>query len=295
MGRSPLTPSPLTLGAAFLGARPGAAELADAMVASDGGIDTSNIYTGGASEALLGAAMSRSSRRSAVIYSKADRDILTGVFNGDRVRRSLDESLTRLGLDRLPLYQLHDPYGISFAEAMGPGGAVRALIALRDEGLVDAIGIAAGRTALVHDYVATGVFDAVLSHNRFTLVDRSAVRIFALARQLGMTVFNAAPFGGGVLADPAPGRETYGYGQRFSAAFGTHLDGIRELARSMSVDPAAAALQFSLRSPLVDSTVVGVSSIERLSQLERLVDAEVPDEFFDAVDELGPPPPSPND
>jgi D-threo-aldose 1-dehydrogenase len=264
------------------------------MVASDYLVDTSNIYTGGESERILGRALART-RRVDRVLSKADRDSVTNVFDGDRVRRSLDESLERLGVDHLPLYQLHDPYGVSFEDAMAPSGAVAALVALRDSGVIDAIGIAAGRTALVHRYVQTGVFDVVLSHNRFTLVDRAAARIFESARDRGMTVLNAAPFGGGILADSGGTKRHYGYRQAPSSAFHAHIEKIRSLAREWGVELAAAAVQFSLRSELVDSTVVGVSSLERLAQLHELIGASVPAEFFDAVDELGAPPASPND
>ena len=286
--------TPITLGASGLGERPGAEAIADGMLASPvGNIDTSNMYAEGRSEQHIGDAIRRADGipTGKLIYSKADRDVATGAFDGDRVRRSLDESLTRLGLDSLPLYQLHDPYTITFDEAMAAGGAVPALLALRDEGVIGAIGIASGTIGQVHEYVATGVFDVVLSHNRFTLVDRTAEPTFRLARELGMTVFNAAPFGGGTLAN---GASTYGY-QQMPTDFAAHVDRLRALAVEWSVDLAAAALQFSVRSPLVDTTVVGVSSLERLAALPRLIDAEVPDAFFDAIEQLGAPPASGND
>lgn len=287
----------VTLGAAFLGDHPGPDALADALIASEYDVDTSNMYTRGASERHLGGAIARAGglRVGKHVFSKADRDLESGVFDGNRVRRSLDESLARLGVDHLPLYQLHDPYTIDFADAMAAGGAVPALVALRDEGLIGAIGIAAGQTALVHEYVLTGAFDVVLSHNRFTLVDQAARATFAKARELGMTVFNAAPFGGGILADESGTKKTYGYRQDFSLEFADHLCRLRTLAIEWEVSLAAAALQFSLRSDLVDTTVVGISSLERLSALDGLVEARVPDAFFDAVLELGAAPPSPND
>lgn len=289
-----LSTTPVTLGASRLGERPGGVELADALLASPlGNIDTSNMYADGRSEALLGDAIRRLGAipEAKLVYSKAGRDVATGVFDGGRVRRSLEESLDRLGVDSLPLYQLHDPYTITFEEAMAPGGAVQALLALRDEGVIGAIGIASGTIGQVREYVATGVFDVVLSHNRFTLVDRTAERTFRLARELGMVVFNAAPFGGGTLAN---GADTYGY-REMPAAFAAHLARVRALAEESSVDLAAAALQFSLRSQLVDTTVVGISSTERLDALAGLVDAVVPDEFFDAVEAFGAPPASGTD
>lgn len=285
--------TPITLGASFLGTRDRSEQLADALIASPlGHVDTSNEYAGGRSEALLGEAIARAGGLPAekLVYSKAD-SASDGRFDGDRVRQSLDESLTRLGLESLPIYHLHDPYTITLEEAMGPDGAVTALVALRDSGVIGAIGIASGTMRQVHDYVQTGVFDAVLSHNRFTLVDRMAEPTYRLARELEMTVFNAAPFGGGTLAN---GRPTYGY-QELPADFAEHIERVRALAAEHDVDLAAAALQFSMRSDLVDSTVVGTPTLERLAALDDLIAANVPDEFFDAVEALGTPPPSPND
>ncbi len=289
-----ISPTPVILGASRLGERPDGDRLANALLRSDlGHVDTSNNYAGGRSEQLLGDAIRRADGlpEGKAVYSKADSDPGTGAFDGDRVRRSLEESLTRLGLDSLPLYQLHDPYSISFAEAMAPGGAVPALIELRDQGVIGAIGIASGTLSQVSEYVDTGVFDVVLSHNRYTLVTRTAEPVFQAARRLGMAVFNAAPFGGGTLANNSG---TYGY-RDMPPEFAAHVDRVRALADEHGVDLAAAALHFSLRSPLVDATVVGIPSLERLDDLPRLVEAEIPAEFFSAVDALGTPPPSVED
>lgn len=286
--------SPITLGASRLGERPDGEALADALIASPlGSVDTSNNYADGRSEQLLGDAIRRAGGLPSgkQILSKADRDAETGAFHGDRVRRSLEESLTRLGLDQLPLYQFHDPFTLTVDEALAPEGPVEALLKLRDEGVIGAIGIAYGPLAETRAYVKTGLFDVVLNHNRFTLVDRSAEPVFQLARELGMQVFNAAPFGGGTLAN---GESTYGY-RGMPASFAAHVEHVRELAREAGVDLAAAALQFSMRSPLVDTTVVGIPSVARLDALGGLLDATVPDGFFDAVEALGPPPASGND
>ena len=71
-----------------------------------------------------------------VLQTKVDRDMESGDFSGDRVRRSVEESLERLGLERLGLVHLHDPENITFEEGVAPGGPLEALQALRDEGLI---------------------------------------------------------------------------------------------------------------------------------------------------------------
>lgn len=261
-------------------------------------IDTSNNYAGTRSEAVLGealAALTAEEHRSAAarLITKVDEDPDTGRFDGDRVRRSLEESLTRLGLDTVPLLHLHDPYGITVAEAMAPGGAGHALVQLREEGLVARIGIAAGPVPLLARYVETGAFDAVLCHNRMTLVDDSALPLYADARARGMITFNAAPYGAGLLVRGAVPGVGYGY-QPASAELLDWTRAVEKLCAAHGVPLAALALQFSLRSPLIDCTVVGVSSPERLRTLHSLRDHDIPAELWDAVAAL-PPAPTPVD
>ncbi|WP_223693270.1 aldo/keto reductase [Leifsonia poae] len=293
-----LTVRPITIGTSGLGKREGAdAALADAIVASPlAQIDTSNAYAGGRSEQLLGGAIARAGglEPGLSLFTKVDQDPVTGRFDGDRVRRSVDESITRLGVDRFPVLHLHDPYTITVAEAMAPGGAVEALVRLREEGVIDAVGIAAGPRGLVEDYVRTDAFDAVLTHNRYTLVDRTAETVLTLATERGMAVFNAAPFGGGILAGSSHRGATYGY-RPASPELLAYIDRLGEVCSHWQVPVPAVALQFSLAEPRIHSTVVGVSTTERLTGLAELAATTVPAGLWDALSGLGTPPASPTD
>lgn len=286
----------ITIGTSPLGKRPERGELlADAILASSfRQIDTSNNYAAGESERLLGGAIARRGGlpEGKTVFSKVDADPVTGRFDADRVRRSFDETRERLGLDRLPLLHFHDPYSLDVAEAMAPGGPVSALIALRDEGAVDAIGIAAGKRALMEEYVRTDAFDAVLNHNRWTLVDRSADTLWNLATERGMTVFNAAPFGGGILAGSTTRGPKYAYAEA-SGDLLAFIDRMQGLAAEWGIELAAAAVQFSMADPRIHSTVVGMSSIARLESLPGLMTADIPEGFWEAFRALGTPPPSP--
>lgn len=289
---------PLTIGTSGLGKRAGAdGSFANALLASPfRQLDTSNSYAGGRSEELLGGAIAARGGLPAnkVIFSKGDQDPLTAAFDGDRMLRSFDESSARLGLETLPLYQLHDPYSITVAEGMAPGGPVEALIRLREEGRIGAIGIAAGERALVEQYIRTDAFDVVLSHNRWTLMDRSAETILRLATERGMTVFNAAPFGGGILGGSTFRGPSYAYAPA-SEAFLAHLERVRSLCAEWGVSVAAAALAFSTREPRIHTTVVGIYSPQRLNELPELAATEVPEDFWAALESLGEPPESPAD
>jgi D-threo-aldose 1-dehydrogenase len=254
-------------------------------------VDTSNGYgEHGESELRIGAAIRRAGGLPAgiVLATKVDPAPGSDDFSGDRVRASFAESLERLGVDRVPLLHLHDPERISFEEGVAPGGPVEALVALRDEGLVDRIGVAGGPVPLLQRYLDTGAFDVVLSHNRYTLLDRSAAGLFARAAAAGTGVINAAPYGGGMLAKGPEVQTKYAYGERD--------DRVAQAARAMGeacarhgVPLAAAALQFSMRSADVHSTVVGVSSPERIAQTVELASVAIPDELWAELETLVPP------
>ena len=160
-----------------------------------------------------------------VLETKVDRDMDTGDFSGDRVRRSVEESLERLGLDRLGLVHLHDPEHISFEEGVATGGPLEALQQLKAEGVIAHLGVAGGPIDLMQRYIRTGAFDVVLTHNRFNLVDQSAEPLLDEAAELGVAVLNAAPFGGGILAGSkaAQGFFAYRAGEREILARIEHL------------------------------------------------------------------------
>ncbi|SEQ96181.1 aldo/keto reductase [Microlunatus flavus] len=301
LGRTGLEVSPVSLGASTLGQdRPlgeppseHAAETARTMLTGPFRlVDSSNSYGQGRSEAALGAGLAALGGHlpdGVVLATKADCDLTTGRFDHDRVLRSFEESTRRVGVDHFPLYHLHDPYTVSFADTMGPQGAVAALVRLRDEGAVGHLGIAAGPLSLVDAYVRTGVFDVVLTHNRYTLLNRSAAELISAWSERGLGVLNGAAFGGGLLARGSRPGATYAYEPAPAEvlAFVERLDAV---CREWDVPMPAAALQFSLRNPAISTTLVGTAVPARVEQTRVLAERVIPDGFWDAVDELGTPP-----
>jgi D-threo-aldose 1-dehydrogenase len=253
-------------------------------------IDTSNNYGGGDAERRIGAVLRRRGGLPAgvVLATKVDADPRTGDFSGERVRRSVAESLERLGLDRVQLMYLHDPeYHITFAEAMAPGGPVRALAELRDAGVLGHLGIAAGPVPLLREFIATGEFEVVLSHNRFTLADRSAEPLMEEAAQWSVAYVNAAPYGGGMLAKGPDAQPRYAYRETPEPV----RDAVRAMQRACAaagVPLEAAALQFSLRDPRVASTVVGLSDPARIARTAELAGLAIPDSLWAELDALAP-------
>jgi aryl-alcohol dehydrogenase-like predicted oxidoreductase len=253
-------------------------------------IDTSNGYgTDGSAERRVGQALRRRGGLppGVVLATKVDPDPRTGSFSGKRVRRSLEESLERLGLDRVQLLHLHDPERMTFAEATEPGGPVEALAELKREGLAEHLGVAGGPVELMGAYLDTGVFEVVLTHNRYTLLDRSAEKLFRDAYARGVGVLNAAPYGGGMLAKGPEKQQKYAYGRR-SDEIARAAAAMRDATTRAGVPLAAAALQFSLRAPFIHSTVVGVSSPERVAGTVALAGTPIPETLWAELDALVP-------
>jgi D-threo-aldose 1-dehydrogenase len=168
-------------------------------------------------------------------------------------------------------------------------GAVDALVALKREGVIGSIGVAGGQAPTMQRYVDLGVFDALLIHNRLTLVDRSGEAVMADAKRRGMGVFNAAVFGGGVLADPRGGRTTYAY-RPASEQLLAATAALADLADELGVSLPAACLQASLREELVDCTLVGMSRRERVDSTLDAIAQEIPEEFWIRAEQLRPEP-----
>lgn len=252
-------------------------------------LDTSNNYGDGLSETLIGDVVREFGGvpDGILIATKLDRDPDTGDFSGERMHRSLDESLTRLGVDTVPLLFLHDPESIGYAEAFAPGGPVGALVAMRDRGVAASIGISGGPARMLERYLETGLFDAVITHNRMTLVDRSVGRMLDLALANGIAVFNAAPYGSAPLAKwPAPAI-TYAY-RPAPPAVADAIAAMGEAAANRGVPLAAAALQFSVRDPRITSTVVGVNSLEQWAATTQLACHPIPEALWRELDSIAP-------
>lgn len=300
LGRTGLQVSPVCIGTSPLGSMPehygyevGQQRAEQTVRAALQGpfnfLDTSNNYGGGAAESRIGNALSAAGGMPPgfVLATKVDADPDTGDFSGERVKRSAAESLGRLGLDRAQLMYLHDPeFHLTFAEAMAPGGAVAALTALRDhQGVLGHLGVAGGQLQMLADFIGTGVFDVVLSHNRFTLIDRGAGPLMDDAVRRGVAFVNAAPYGGGMLAKGPGAQPRYAYepaGQVIRAA----AMAMQHACAARDVPLAAAALQFSVRDPRVASTVVGISAPARIGELAALMAQPIPDELWAELDTL---------
>jgi D-threo-aldose 1-dehydrogenase len=279
LGRTELMVTPVCFGTSGLGDMPDTygygvdAERAKATMRAifDGPvnfIDTSRIYGMGRSEERIGAVIRERGGLPPgfVVSTKLDRDPQTNVFDAARARRSLEQSLVALGLEQIDLLHLHDPeHSRSLAEATGRDGALGELFRLKEEGLVKAVGVAAGRVDMMMPLLCDWDFDALITHNRFTIANRNAQEMLDLAQSRGIAVLNAAPYAGGVLAKGSSAYPRYVY-QEASAEVLDPIRRIEAVCARHGVPPGAVALQFSMRDPRITSTICGVSKPERVKQ-----------------------------
>ena len=298
LGRTGLTVTALTVGTSALGdpVRVTETEAQQTLAFALAGpwtIDTSNGY--GDSEARIGRALVAAGGLAAggnpdrLLATKVDPVKGSSDFSGARVRESVRESMDRLGVDHLDLVSLHDPERIPFDDAMAADGPVQALLALRESGAIGHLGVAGGPVGLLRRFVDTGHFEAVVTHNRYTLVDRSAGPLLDQCAAQGIAVFNAAPFGGGFLTAGVDGPQSYCY-RPATAAYLAARRAMAQLCAAVDVDLATAAVQFSLRDPRISSTIVGMSSRIQLEQSLRRATSPIPDELWQQLDELAPAP-----
>jgi D-threo-aldose 1-dehydrogenase len=298
-GRTGITVSAICMGGAQLGSLP---ELFGYEVTEQNAIglvrrvldspirflDTSNGYGGGRSEERIGRAVRDHGGLPIDFVISTKVDALDGDYSGERVRTSVRESMERLGIGRLPIVFLHDPEFHPFDVITEPGGAVDVLVELRDAGEIGHIGVAGGDTREISRYLDPGVFEAVLVHNRWTLVDRSAGPLFQRAVEEEMAVVNAAVYGGGLLT-ASGGNGNYAY-RPAAPAVRDAAAAMSEVCRRWGTDLATAALHFSLRDPKITVTVTGFTKQSTLDRTLDAVEVELPDAFWEELESLVPAP-----
>lgn len=252
-------------------------------------IDSARNYGRGEAEARIGRAIKARGGlpKDFVISTKLDRDFETNRFDAARVRKSLEASLKALNLDHIHMLHLHDPeYASSMADVTGKGGAIDELFKMKSEGLCTAIGLAAGKVDVMMPILKERDFDVIITHNRFTLTNRNAEEMMDLCASRGISVLNAAPYAGGVLAKGSPNFKRYVYQEATDAM----LDPVRkveEICVKHNVPTGPVALQFSMRDKRIASTICGVTKPERVRETIDWAAYPVPDAVWADLESLG--------
>ena len=247
-------------------------------------LDTAAEYGNGESERRIGLVLKEIGGLPPgfVLATKADRDSQTQDFSAVQMRRSVENSLEKLGLDQIQLLYLHDPEYGNIEEIMGKGGAVEELVRCREEGLIAHLGIAGGPIDVMTRFVEMGVFEVAISHNRYTLLNTEADPFWDVCAKYEVAAVNAAPYGSGILVKGPSNYPRYKY-QPAPPELLKRAYQVEAVCQRFGVTMAAAALQFSLRDPRISSTIVGVAQREHLEETFKLAQEPIPPELWDEL------------
>ncbi len=197
-------------------------------------------------------------------------------YSADGIRRSIDESLARLGLDRIDIALIHDP-DAHWAAAIDE--AFPALARLREAGVVRAIGVGMNQSAMLARFAREGDFDVFMLAGRYTLLDQDGLgELLPLCLERDIAVLAGGVMNSGILADPRPGGR-FDYAPAPPAV----VDRARRLAATCArhgVPIRAAAAQFPLAHPAVRSLIAGVRRVDHLEEYPELLRRPIPAELW---------------
>jgi D-threo-aldose 1-dehydrogenase len=309
LGRTQVEVSVLGFGAAPIGNLYTAIDDDEARAAVDaawdGGVryfDTAPHYGLGLSERRLGTALAERPREEFTISTKVGRvlvanpsptgsDLAAGGFavqdtltreldySGDGVRRSLEASLSRLGLDRIDIVYIHDPENHMDTAITQ---AIPALIQLREQGVIGAIGAGMNFVEPLMRFVTETDVDVIMVAGRWTLIDRSAAPLLAACEERGVSVAAAAPFNSGLLARPWPADDAhFDYGTA-PAAFLAAARAAASTCAAHGTTLPHAAMQFPLQHEAVACVVAGMRTGDHVVKNVEWATVELPAGLFDA-------------
>lgn len=268
-----------------------------------GFFDTAPLYGSGVSETRLGSVLSSRDRGSYVLATKVGRrlvpdperdqdvwsDDLPPVgpvfdYSYDGTLRALEESLSRLGLDRVEILHIHDPDN-DYEEAMK--GSYRALVRLRDEGVIRAAGVGMNQAKMLARFAAEGDFDCFLCAGRYTLVDHTALkRLLPLCEERNISIIIGGPYNSGILAQGAVDGARFDY-RKAPAQIVEKVRRVEAVCNRHGTPLKAAALQFPLAHPAVAAVIPGARSPGEVDENVRMFEVDIPEDFWSELREEG--------
>ncbi len=258
--------------------------------------DTAPQYGHGLAETRLGAALAAYPRDEYTLVSKVGRvlePVVAGAarpvssfvdlpaadlmfdYSRDGVLRSLEESLERLGADRLDIVHVHDP---DAHEAEALATAFPTLIELREQGVIGQVGCGMNQVAMLARFVEQVDLDCILMAGRYTLLDRSGEALLEECQALGIDVIAGGVFNSGLLAKPVVGA-TFDYAAA-SPELVARAQALQSVCEEFFVPLPAAALQFVSRHSAVVRTLVGARSAVEIAADVAYADMDIPAELW---------------
>ncbi len=202
-------------------------------------------------------------------------------FRAGEVRRSLEGSLQRLGVDRVDMVLLHDPA----ADSPHLAEAIKVIDGMRNEGMIGAVGVGGSDVDALDAICDVISIDVFLEAGLISILEhRLQERISRTARERGIHVIAAGVFHSGILAAPDPAASTYFY-RRASREVVERVLRVRRICADHGVDPLAAAVQYPLRVAGVGTVLLGAAAPDEIVADVEALDAVIPDDFWAEFDD----------
>jgi len=252
--------------------------------------DTAPLYAAGASEMRFGTGLKGRPRDQFVLSTKLGRFVHEGReafdYTASGAAGSIEQSLERLGLERIDIVFIHDvtpaihgdAFERQFAAAMA--GAYPYLADLRARGVIGAIGVGMADAEVSLRFARAGQFDCFMLAGGYTLLEHASLdTLLQHCAGSGTSVMVAAPFNTGILATGAVEGARYFY-RAAPADVLARTARIEDFCRRHGVRLAAAALQFPLAHPAVVSVVAGHQSPDEVTANLDLLAEPIPPELW---------------
>jgi len=210
-------------------------------------------------------------------------------YSYDGIMRAYEDSLQRLGLDRIDILFAHDigemQHGAENARHFHDlaNGGYQAMDELRRNGDVRAIGIGVNENKVCMDALGIGDWDVFLLAGRYTLLEQTPLEtLFPACAAAGTTIICGGPFNSGILA----GRDMWNYAKAPDEVV-VRVRRLSAEADAFAVPLPAAALQFPLGHDIVTSVIPGPRNRAELEQIVEWIDLPIPAEFWDSLRSKG--------
>jgi D-threo-aldose 1-dehydrogenase len=267
--------------------------------------DTAPHYGLGLAEQRLGAGLAGKPRSEYVLSSKVGRIIYEADtdaaddegfavvskrrrrwdFSRDGVLRSIEDSLRRIGTDRLDVVFVHDPDD-HFDEAVAT--AFPTLIELRDQGVIGAIGSGMNQTAMLTRFVREVDLDVIMLAGRYTLLDPDGLDdVMPACIENDVQIVAVGVFNSGLLSQPRPAADaTFNYAPA-PAALVDKANKLADVCESHGVTLPAVALNFPLHHPAVAGIAVGCRTADEVHTNAALSRTKIPDALWSDLKSAG--------
>jgi D-threo-aldose 1-dehydrogenase len=216
-------------------------------------------------------------------FEVPDDFVRTLDYSGDGIKKSIEASLERLGTDYVDIVYVHDP---DHHVDQVISETFPALVKLRDEGVVRAIGAGMNYWQPLLRFVTESDIDVVMLAGRWTLLDQSGEPLLRECRARGVAVVAAAPFNSGILSRPEPASDSHFDYQGVSTSLLARARVLATLCRKYGVELPEVAINFPLRGDSVVSVVAGFRNATQASTGAHWMDIEFPPELWDELDTL---------